>query len=87
MTDLSISGDTDDLFYDAKQKRVYLSCGEGFIDVIDQRDADHYQTRERIRTAEGARTSFFSPELNAFFLAVPLRGNQGAEVRVFKPQP
>ena len=29
--DLAISGDTDDLFYDAKLKRIYISCGEGFI--------------------------------------------------------
>jgi hypothetical protein len=87
VNDLSISGDTDDLFYDAARKRLYVSCGEGFIDVIEQRDADHYQTGERIRTAEGARTSFFSTDLSELFLAVPVRGNRTAEIRVFKAQP
>src|SRR5581483_1481179 len=29
------SGDTDDVFYDATSKRVYLSCGAGFLDVFD----------------------------------------------------
>jgi YVTN family beta-propeller protein len=86
VTDLAISGDTDDLFYDARRKRLYVSCGEGFVDVIDQRDADHYQLRERVPTRPGARTSFFSPDLNEFYLAVPLRGTQGAEIRVFQPQ-
>ena len=40
VTDLAVSGDTDDLFYDAKLKRLYLSCGEGCVDVIEQRSAD-----------------------------------------------
>jgi DNA-binding beta-propeller fold protein YncE len=84
--DLAISGDTDDVFYDAALKRLYLSCGEGFVDVIEQRDADRYQLRERIPTRAGARTSFFSAELNEFYLAVPQRGDQPAEIRVFQPQ-
>lgn len=86
VTDLAISGDTDDLFYDAKLKRLYISCGEGFVDVIDQRDADTYQLRERFATRAGARTSFFSSELNEFYLAVPWRENRTAEIRVFQPQ-
>ena len=36
VTDLAISGDTDDLFYDARRKRIYAACGEGFVDVIEQ---------------------------------------------------
>jgi DNA-binding beta-propeller fold protein YncE len=84
--DMAISGDIDDLFYDAKLKRLYLSCGEGFVDVIEQRDADRYQLRERIPTRAGARTSFFSAELNEFYLAVPQRGSEQAELRVFRPQ-
>jgi DNA-binding beta-propeller fold protein YncE len=83
--DLAISGDTDDLFYDAKRKRLYVSCGEGFVDVIEQRDADTYRLTEQIPTRAGART-FFSADLDGFYLAVPQRGKQEAEVRVFQPQ-
>ncbi len=86
VTDLAISSDTDDLFYDAKLKRLYVSCGEGFVDVIGQRDADAYQLRERIPTRAGARTSFFSADLNEFYLAVPVQGEHEAEIRVFQPQ-
>ena len=85
VVDLALSGDTDDLFYDAKRKRLYVSCGEGFIDVVEQRDADTYQSRERIPTRAGARTSFFSAELDEFYLAVPQRGKEEAEIRVFQP--
>lgn len=82
---VAISGDTDDLFYDAKRKRIYISCGEGAIDVVEQKDPDHYGARERIPTAPGARTSFFSPDLDRFYLAVPRRGEQPAEIRVYQP--
>jgi len=83
VADIAISGDTDDLFFDATRKRLYLSCGEGFIDVITQRDADTYERKEKVPTRSGARTGFFSPSLNQFYLAVPQRGNQPAELRVF----
>ena len=83
---VDIPGDTDDLFYDPALKRLYVSCGEGFVDVIERHEADHYQLRERIPTRSGARTSFFSAELNEFYLAVPQRGQHDAEIRVFQPQ-
>ncbi|HVR87036.1 MAG TPA: YncE family protein, partial [Planctomycetota bacterium] len=35
---LTISRDTDDLFFDAPTRRIYVSAGEGFIDTIDQKD-------------------------------------------------
>ncbi len=86
VTDIAISGDTDDLFYDAGRKRIYLSCGEGFLDVVAQRDADHYERTERIPTAPGARTSFYSPALDRLWLAVPQRGKQPAKIRTYQPQ-
>jgi len=86
VTDLEISGDTDDLFFDARRQRIYVSCGEGFLDVIQRRDADHYERVARIATRPGARTSYYSPELDRLFLAVPERGGLGAELRVYQPE-
>jgi hypothetical protein len=83
---IDISGDTDDLFYDSARKRVYVSSGDGSIDVIDQRDADHYQARRRIPTVAGARTSALCVALNVFCLGVPRRGSEPAEIRVFQGQ-
>src|SRR5690349_529040 len=82
-----ISGDTDDLFYDAKRKQVYVSCGAGYIDVIKPDNVGRRESRVRIPTVSGARTSLFSPELDEFYLAVRaglISGN--AEIRVYKPQ-
>lgn len=83
---LGISGDVDDIFYDAERKRIYAICGAGMIDVIKQLDADHYQIDGAIRTAAGARTGLFIPESNALFVAVPRRGDQQAEIRQYEPQ-
>ncbi len=83
VSDLAISGDTDDLFYDSKTKRIYISCGEGFIDVIEHQSADTYRQLERIQTSRGARTSFFSPELRQVYLAVPEQGGKSAELRIY----
>jgi DNA-binding beta-propeller fold protein YncE len=78
-----IAGDTDDLFYDPARKQLYAACGEGFLSVLRQKDADHYEPLARIATAPGARTGFFSPDRGRFYLAVPHRGGQGAEIRVY----
>src|SRR6516162_2178419 len=86
VADLAISGDTDDLFYDAKRKRIYISCGEGFLDVVQQSSPDKYERTAHIPTASGARTCFFSSDLDRLFLAVPDRGNQRAEIRIYQPQ-
>ena len=78
-------GDCDDVFYDQARKRIYASGGEGGIWVFERQDTDHYKESARITTVEGARTAFFSPELDRLFLAVRRKGAQAAQVRVFAP--
>ena len=82
-----IVGDTDDLFYDAERQRVYVIGGGGAITVLAQRDADHYERVAEVATAPGARTGYFVPELKRLFVAVPHRGSQEAEVRMFAVAP
>ena len=78
-------GDCDDVFYDKTRKRIYASGGDGAISVFEQKDADHYAELERINTVKGARTSYFSPDLDRFFLAVRRQGSQPAAIEVFVP--
>jgi hypothetical protein len=75
-------GDTDDLFYDAARRRIYVIGGEGFIDVLE-RDGDALHRVSRVATRAGARTGLWVPALNRLYVAVPARGSEGAEVRVF----
>ena len=55
-------GDADDLFIDAKRDRVYISCGSGFIDVLEAKGTT-YRRIARIPTVSGARTSLSYPNL------------------------
>jgi DNA-binding beta-propeller fold protein YncE len=79
-----IVGDTDDLFYDAARKRVYVSGGDGYLDVFQQQDADRFARIAHIATAAGARTSLFVAEHARLYLAVPHRGSQKAEIRIYQ---
>jgi DNA-binding beta-propeller fold protein YncE len=80
---VDISGDTDDVFYDSKRHRIYVICGAGKIDVIEQTDPNTYKTSTKIDTAQGARTGLFVPERETLFVAIPHRGSQRAEIRVY----
>jgi hypothetical protein len=84
--DLEISGDTDDLFFDARRNRLYVSCGEGFLDVIQRHDGDRYERITREPTRAGARTCFYSAELDRLFLAAPQRADRVAELRIYQPE-
>ena len=81
---LSTLGDTDDIFYDAGRRVVYVIGGEGAVEVFRQRDPDHYESDGRITTAPGARTGLLVPALNRLFVAVPHRGLQSARVLVYE---
>jgi DNA-binding beta-propeller fold protein YncE len=81
---IDISGDPDDVFYDAKRHRIYAICGAGKIDIIEQADANSYKSSAKIDTAAGARTGFFAPEHDTLFVAVPHRGSQQAEIRCYE---
>ena len=83
VANLPIGGDADDLFYDAERKRIYAICGEGVVDVVQQRDGDHYQTVDQVTTSPGARTGLFAASRNALYIALPAREASPAAVRVY----
>jgi YVTN family beta-propeller protein len=84
VAEFSTVGDTDDLFYDQPARRLYVCGGEGFIAVHQKREQDHFAELARIPTAAGARTALFVPSMDRLFVAVPRRGSQAAELRVYE---
>ena len=76
-------GDTDDVFYDATGRRVYVTGGEGCATVLEQSGANAYKAIGTVTTAPGARTSLFVPSKATLYVAVPRRAGQRAEVRSF----
>jgi DNA-binding beta-propeller fold protein YncE len=71
-----IPGDVDDVSFDARRGRIYVSCGEGAIAVIRQVAADRYASLATIPTVEGARTSVFDPDGGHLYVAVPRRASR-----------
>jgi DNA-binding beta-propeller fold protein YncE len=87
---LPTSEGMDGVYFDASRKRVYVSGGRdlpaGVVYVYQQKDADHYETIGKIPTRAGAGTSFWSPELNRYYVAAPVTEKEEAAILVYAPQ-
>ena len=77
-------GDADDVFVDSKRRRVYVSGGEGVVDVLEPLEAG-YRPLAHVPTIPGARTALFVAELDRLFVAVRAASNEPAAIWVFRP--
>jgi DNA-binding beta-propeller fold protein YncE len=82
---LDVADYVDDLAYDAAHHRVYLpgGGGNGAVSVVEQRGADNYQVVATIPTKPGAKTARLVPELNKYYVGVPAKDSQPAQILVF----
>lgn len=81
---LTIHTGVDDLIYAPETRRIYAST-DGFIDVFDQVDLNHYVSRGSIVSGAKGRTARLVPKLNRLFVAVPKSSIENAHVLVFEP--
>lgn len=82
-------GDADDVFFDSRRQRIYVSCGAGSVDVFQQGPTG-YRLLSRVTTSSGARTSLFVPELDRLFVAARAGYfglGSAAAILVLRPQP
>ena len=86
--DLPTCDDADDLYFDDKRRRIYVSCGSGAVDVFEQQADGKYVASARIGTRPGARTSLFVSALDRLFVAARAgpRGQEAA-LLVYRPAP
>jgi hypothetical protein len=84
VTRLPTCDDADDVFVDAKRRRIYASCGDGTVAIVEPR-GDRYAELGRLRTVSGARTALFVPELDRLFLAARANGSEPAALWVVRP--
>jgi DNA-binding beta-propeller fold protein YncE len=84
---LETCGDADDVFFDAKRRRIYVSCGAGSVDIFERNAATSYARISRVETSPGARTSLFVPPLDRLYLTVRARSDEPAAIWVFRPAP
>ena len=88
-TNLPTCDDADDVFFDTRRSRIYVSCGAGSVDVLE-RASTGYRRVSRIVTTAGARTSLFVPDLDRLFVAARsglLGFGSTAAILVLRPQP
>jgi hypothetical protein len=81
-------GDADDMFYDAKLKRIYIIGGEGYVDVFQVPATGEELARlAHVPTTPRARTGLFIPDLQTLVVARPHTTNGPAAVLLFQTSP
>jgi hypothetical protein len=86
VTRLRAAGECDDVFFEASRKRTYAIGGEGFISVFQQNDSDHYELVANVPSAIGIRTGYFFAKRDRFYVAVPAKGNEPAQVWTYEAE-
>jgi len=89
VTSLDVADYVDDLAYDAAHHRLYVpgGGGTGAVTVVAQRGADKYEVVATVPTKPGAKTARFVPELNKYYVGVPAKDGQPAQILVFDVAP
>jgi hypothetical protein len=80
------AGECDDVFFDANRKRIYVIGGEGIISVIQQSDPNHYELVANVPSAVGIRTGYFFAKRDRFYVGVPAKGNDPAQVWTYEAE-
>jgi DNA-binding beta-propeller fold protein YncE len=80
------AGECDDLFFDPTRKRVYVIGGEGFITVFQQDGPDKIEKLANIPTSIGIRTGYFFTKRDRFYVGVPAKGNEPAQVWTYEAE-
>ena len=79
----------DGVYFDSRRERVYVSGGRGLpaglAYVYQQKGADSYETIGKISTRGGAGTSFWSPQLDRYYVAAPASDKEEAAILVYAP--
>ncbi|MBD0376375.1 MAG: YncE family protein, partial [Flavisolibacter sp.] len=86
ISSLDIVGDTDDLYYDNRSHTVYISGGEGAINLFRE-NGSTYKQIANVPTRSGARTSLLIPQLKLFAVAARPAQGQPAALLVYHLQP
>lgn len=85
VSNTDIPKDIDDLFFDTKRKRLYCSCGEGVLAVLEEGEKG-FAIVEKIPTRKLARTSLFDAASDRLFVILPRSDDKTPpELRVYRP--
>ncbi len=83
---LEAADGVDDMSFDPQSKRIYLACGEGFVSVFRQIDADHYEPIGKVSTGNRGKIGVLVPELQRYYVATSNKGATPARILIFQTQ-
>lgn len=83
---LRAAGECDDVFFDAGRKRVYVIGGEGLISVFQQNDPNRYELLANVPSGIGIRTGYWFTKRDRFYVGVPAKGNEPAQVWTYEAE-
>jgi DNA-binding beta-propeller fold protein YncE len=83
---LRAAGECDDVYFDASRKRIYVIGGEGFISVFQQNDPDHYELVANVPSGIGIRTGYYFAKRDRFYVGVPAKGSEPAQIWTFEAE-
>jgi YVTN family beta-propeller protein len=83
---IDVCADSDDVFVDPVRHRVYVICGEGFVDTFDASD-EQYTRIGRLQTFGGSRTGLYVQELDRLLVAIRASVKEPAAVWILRPRP
>ena len=86
ITRLPAAGECDDAFFDASRKRIYVIGGEGVISAFQQDDPNHYHLIHNVPSTIGVRTGYFFSKRDRFYVGVPARGNEPAQIWTYEAE-
>ena len=83
---LRAAGECDDVFFDPSRKRIYVIGAEGFITVFQQNDPDHYELIANVPSGIGIRTGYYFTKRDRFYVGVPAKGSEPAQVWTYETE-
>jgi DNA-binding beta-propeller fold protein YncE len=86
VTRMRAAGECDDVYFDANRKRIYVIGAEGFISVIEQKDPNHYELLENVPSTIGVRTGYFFTKRDRFYVGVPAKGSEPAQIWTYEAE-
>jgi DNA-binding beta-propeller fold protein YncE len=87
LTSIAIPSGVDDLHFDSKRGRLYASCADSVLAVIEKK-GDVYEVIARLETPKSSRTCAFSGTVGKLYLAVPKQKDKdGPEIWVYEAKP
>lgn len=80
VTTMPIGDHVDAAAFDPETKLIFMSNGDGSVDIFHEDSADHFSVVEKVKTERGAKTMALDPKTHKIFLSVAER-----EGRTVKP--